>query len=774
MPRHRARTTATIVAAVGLFASATLGTALLPAASTSSIDHISTERASLESEWSQDLWDAASAGDARAFRTLLDAAAEAFDDPTLALSAEALSQRFLERDDARAVLIAEQRQELAEHWGAFQEADQTEDRELALLDGLGAAITLHMLTGNDASVLGEATVRDLVAAAEASAALAEGERRWFQAAELYDRLHGLYEFDARYLDDRTRAIKRLALVAIYAPKRNHELRSERLVAAGEDPLPPFNPSGVSVDERLDGIKSRMVEYALALSDARHVEGTPYRDLMISGIRALQLLVDTSDLYESFPQLQDAENRATYRGVLERQLVELRDAPAIGPRSVRTLIDRVQEWNRQTIALPDELILRVFGDGAMAALDEYSEIIWPDDVTQFERSTRGNFSGIGVSIHMNERREIEVVTPLDGTPAQRAGVRAEDVVVGVNGERTYGFTLNQAVEKITGPKSTPVDITVRRGEGDDAEEITYTIVRDTVELKTVKGWERIDATDDNWNWMIDAQRGIGYVRLTGFTENTTADFGRAITEMQRAGLQGLILDLRFNRGGLLDQAVEITSRFVDYADGRNAYGRVVVSTRNNNGDRQTQSPPERLINRPSPLPKLPVVVLINEGSASASEIVAGAIQDYTEASAARAIILGQTTYGKGSVQNVLAIDTGPSPRALMKLTTQYYVLPGGRMIHRRPGREEHGVTPDLAVQMLPERVAESLRLRQEADVLVLDENGDIPAPEDRADPDALISEGLDLQLHAALVLLQSQTKPTTAAAMLDQPEDRRTP
>lgn len=759
---------------------ATLGTALAPAAlgfqDSNQAGEAQTATAQDSKAWSEDLWAAAARGDRTEFAKLLHHAPNRLRDPMLADAALSLGVSLEEHTVARHEKVAEYREEVAKSLATLANEPEPAEREKALLEGMSAVIALHMLADEMEGVLFDADVKKLVAAADAEARQAEAEGRWYAAAEMFERLHALYEDEGTYLADRKRQLKRLSLIALYAPERNHELRSERLVESGEEALPPFNPAGESVQERLEDIEPIMLLYAMANADRHHVSGSKMKDLLVSGLNGLRLLAETDDLYGAYPQLADEQARSRFIESIASRAADLERTPIATDTTMQKVILDVQALNRQTVRLPDALVLRVFGDGAMQALDDYTEVIWPYDVRQFERSTRGNFSGIGVSIQMNNKREIQVVTPLDGTPAQRAGVRAEDIITKVNGEATLGISLNQAVDKITGPKGTPVDITVTRGQDEEKEEITFTILRDTVELKTVKGWERIDATDDHWNWMIDPVYGIGYVRLTGFTENTTEDFDKALAEMSKKGVQGLILDLRFNRGGLLDQAVEITSRFVDYTKSRGSFGQVVVSTRNDRNDR-TGMDPERLQRRNSPLPNIPVVVLINEGSASASEIVAGAIQDYAKASAAKAVVLGKTSFGKGSVQNVLPIDPErrSSPRALMKLTTQYYVLPGGRMIHRVPGKVEHGVEPDMSVSMLPHQVAESLMLRQEADVLVLDEEGNPPALEDRPDPSRLISEGLDLQLSTALVLLQSQTRPTTdTAAMLPEEKNRRTP
>ncbi|MGD1914671.1 MAG: S41 family peptidase [Phycisphaerales bacterium] len=769
------RTAAMLLAAIGIAGAAPASWSLQEANAPAPSIQIDATAQSGQA-WTEQFWNAASDGDHAALIALLHRAQGEVTDVALADAATALGVALDENTIARGEKVAEHRETIAQTLTTIAEAQDQSEREDALMEGMSAAIALHMLADDKEAVLDEPNVLELVSETDRLAHLAEEDGRWYAAAEMFERLHALYEDEGVYQPDRQRQLKRLSLIALYAPERNHQLRSERLVESGEEPLPPYNPAGDSVDERLADVKPLMLLSAMLNADRHHVSGAKMQGLLVAGLKAVRLMAETDDLHETYPQLADEAARSRFVEALASRAADVDRAQGVTDQTLQQIVREIQSWNRQTVRLPDALVLRVFGDGAMRSLDEYTEIIWPFDVRQFERSTRGNFSGIGVSIQMNPERKIQVVTPLDGTPAQRAGVRAEDIITAVNGEKIFGISLNQAVDKITGPKGTPVDITVERGEDEDTQEVTFTIVRDTVELKTVKGWERIDATEDNWDWMIDPVHGIGYVRLTGFTENTSEDFDKAIEQMRTQNLQGLVLDLRFNRGGLLDQAVEITSRFVDYTQARRSLGRVVVSTRNDRIDGRGMAP-ERLMRRDTPLPDMPVVVLINEGSASASEIVAGAIQDYADNSAANAVVLGQTSYGKGSVQNVVPIDPErrSSPRALMKLTTQYYVLPGGRMIHRVPGTTEHGVVPDLSLSMLPEQVAESLILRQEADVLVLDEDGNPPAKEDRPDPSRLIDEGMDLQLWTALVLLQSQTRPMgPAAAMLPDEEQRRTP
>jgi carboxyl-terminal processing protease len=292
-----------------------------------------------------------------------------------------------------------------------------------------------------------------------------------------------------------------------------------------------------------------------------------------------------------------------------------------------------------------------------------------------------------------------------------------------------------VDLITGPENTNVTVTVQRGE----EDIDFELTRAVIPIHSEKGWKRVDADETSWDWFIDRDNGIGYVRLLQFTDETTRDLTRAVREMEQQGLNGLILDLRFNPGGLLTEAVSVASVFVD--KGR------IVST-------EGTMPGEVLdANGRSMLNGIPVAVLINEGSASASEIVSGAIRHYADTGQIPAIIVGARSFGKGSVQNVWPLGRG---NAMLKLTTQYYKLPDGRILHRKPGSETWGVEPHVVVKILPEQITEALTLRQEADVLPINEQGEVvqgdePAP----DPERLLTEGLDLQLQTALMLLQTK-------------------
>ncbi|MFG0284116.1 MAG: S41 family peptidase [Phycisphaerales bacterium JB039] len=756
-----------LIGAIVLAVSGLLG--LSPAAVAQEVPAVETAAPFDAEAWATRLWRPVGAIDEQAFLAALDELPDQAPDGTrlerLAESADLLRAGIDKREQQRTEALQEAEDELEELL-AREEPDVK-----TFAEAIGAALSIQQLSRDPQAFMQSERVSDLVARADAAARDAERRGEWFNAAELFNLLNGLYYDEGTYRKDQQRQLDRLSLIYTYAPQRHWELRNERHMAEGNEPLPPFNEAGVDYRTQIEDINDRMVREAIYLSAHRHVDGVPLADMLLGGIDRVRTMILTADLAATFPMLAD-------RAQVERMLQTLareedrvqRDRGNLGDNETRAVLEQLLRQNSETIGLAQEAILREFGNGAMAALDEFSGMVWPHDVRQFNRSTRGNFSGIGVSIQQDDQQNIVVVTPLDGTPAQRAGVRAGDIITKVNGEPTLGFTLDQAVDIITGPIGTNVQITVKRETAGDEQELDFDIKRDLIELKTVKGWRRLDADEDHWDWFIDPEQRIGYVRLTGFSEKTARDFDFAIATMKNDGLAGLIVDLRFNRGGLLDQAVEITSRFISRETARRLLPRgVVVSTVD--GDNNETQPPEQILPTKDYISRIPVVILINEGSASASEIVAGAVQDYAHAGGPSAIVLGHRSYGKGSVQNVVPLDrTRRDTMAYLKLTTQYYVLPDGRKIHRRPGSTSHGVAPDVEIEMLPSQIAESITLRQNADVVPLDEHGEV-LPEERPDPDTLITDGADLQLHAALLLLQAHaTADAGAYAMLPTVEE----
>ena len=688
------------------------------------------------------MWTSAQSGDAENAFELIARLPKEDQAPAVRALRESLERRnshIDEAEKARVTRLAEARAEMDKH---IEEGE--------LLGALRSAVELHAISREEekTAFLADAAVRDLVSSSEAGARDAEAKGEWLDAQELFYRLHLLFEEDGRYREDVERVGQRLMMLRMYTPERLHEMRDQQRAREGEDPLPPFNPIGEDWREKLDGINSRMIVLALNQASVGHVDQTGMAEMLKGGIHALRIMATTSDLADTFKSLADARARESFLAELDAELARIEERGGkAGYFDLRQALEKITVANNRTVRIPEEALVHEFGNGAMSRLDEFSSMIWPDELRRFQRSTEGRFTGIGVQISLDDAMQLSVVTPLEGTPAQRAGIRKGDIIREVNGEATLGISLNQAVDRITGEPGTKVTLTVERP--GTPEPIEFELVRAVIPIYSVKGWKRTGARETEWDWHIDPENKIGYVRLTQFTEETTREMLQAIGQMRRAGLEGLILDLRFNPGGLLSEAVSIANLFVDEG--------LIVSQHDAMGvERDSQRARAGF----AVLGDLPVVVLINEGSASASEIVAGCLQDY-----GRALLLGARSFGKGSVQNVYPISQG---RAMLKLTTQYYRLPKGRLIHRRDGARNWGVEPDVIVPMTPTQVNDAITLRMDADVMPLGDDGKAAADAETPDPDRLLTEGLDPQLETALLLLRSQAIARRSGhAMLDR-------
>lgn len=699
---------------------------------------------------SKRIWDAARQGDPKTFDELLKKLAED-PQPGLRAAAAQLLQHFAERESTRQTRLTEVRADLT----AALEQPET---DLSLSKSLRAAIELHTLTPEEGkkAVLAEPKIADLIRRADRAAKAAEGRGDVIAAGELFVLLDLLLDTSGKYKGDVRRISQRQEMLRLYAPQRMWELRDERNKAEGNKPLPPYNPFGDDWRIKLSDINQEMIEQAIARS-RNHVERRPVNELVQGGLEAVRALVSTSDFRSVFPGLADDAARNEMISFLDEQIVFLKARPSqMEATQIDGLLRELRNVNDRTVHVDRIALLHEFGQGAMSKLDEFSEIIWPDQVRIFNKSTQGHFVGVGVQIEFDELQNIKVVSPIEGTPAQRAGIHPNDLIVKVDDRNIYGLSLDQVVEVITGPAGTSVKLTVERaedaGEGAEPRKVNkdFTLKRSVIKVSSVRGWNREGIKEDSWDWFIDPENRIGYIRLTQFADATSAEFDRAIAALKKGGAKSLIFDLRFDPGGLLDQAVRVAQRFIDV---ENDY---IVMTQ---GPRGEIEQPEYTNPDRASLAHLPIVVLVNEGSASASEIVSGAIATYAHRGQLDAMILGARSYGKGSVQNVWPI----SPTAMMKLTTAYYMLPNKSIIHRKPGSEKWGIEPDLKVEMLPKQTVDSLLFRRNADVIPMDENGVIKGNVPRLDPAELITKGTDLQLETALLLLRARTVSDTSVA-----------
>lgn len=334
---------------------------------------------------------------------------------------------------------------------------------------------------------------------------------------------------------------------------------------------------------------------------------------------------------------------------------------------------------------DEQLVEAAINGMLTSLDPHSSYLSPKSFQDMRVQTKGEFGGLGIEVTM-ENGYVKVVSPIDDTPASEAGLQPGDYITHLDGEAVLGLTLSEAVERMRGKVGTPINLTIRRAQ---EEPFDVEITRDIITIKSV----RSRVIED-----------IGYIRITTFNEQTTVGLQEAVSEIKEElgdSLHGFVIDLRNNPGGLLDQAISVTDAFLERGE--------IVSTRGReeaNASRVNATAGDITDGKP-------VVVLINGGSASASEIVAGALQDHR-----RAIVLGTQSFGKGSVQTILPLQGN----AAMRLTTARYYTPSGRSIQAK------GIEPDIKVELAKIEKIEEGRRRREADLRGALGNPDQPGAE----------------------------------------------
>ncbi|HEY1784180.1 MAG TPA: S41 family peptidase [Pirellulales bacterium] len=339
-------------------------------------------------------------------------------------------------------------------------------------------------------------------------------------------------------------------------------------------------------------------------------------------------------------------------------------------------------------------------GMVDQLDPFSGYIGRRDARQFQQMVlEQHFDGIGIEVAIDPKtKQLRVSTPMVGTPAYQAGIRAGDLITAIDGRNTAGVELRQLSELLRGDSGGVVTLTVvRQGESAPLE---FRLVRREIKVDTVLGDTR--KPDDTWNFFLPGHDRIGYVRITSFGDRTAEEVEAALVELRAGGARGLVLDLRDNPGGLLDSAADTAGLFLNAGD-------LLVTTRGRDGKELERWDVEK----PGAYRELPLVVLVNHDSASAAEIVAAALADHH-----RATIIGERTYGKGTVQNVIPIEGG---RSVLKLTIATYWRPSGKNIHRldrsRHG-DEWGVKPDAGdeVKLSDKEFAKWQRQRRERDII----------------------------------------------------------
>ena len=553
---------------------------------------------------------------------------------------------------------------------------------------------------------------------------AEGQRlgarfiedgEWRDALSVYVGLKELDPDNEQYEEGLKRAQRHVRVLSLYG--KQPEAESATRPASGAD-----------WREMARGIDADMVMRTVTQLNQAYVTSVDFHELVRGALRSVRVLAETPEAANSFPGLKDDKKRAEFIQAVEKIAEGMDRKDRVRHLQLQMALNMVLRASEKTVQIPVNVLAMEFTDGFLDELDKFSSMIWPDDVPNFRKQIRGQFSGVGIQITKEPGEPLRVVTPLPGTPAYRAGIKVGDLIIAVDGKGTEDRTVDDLVQQIMGEKGTKVVLTIQRA--GLVKPLDVPVIRDNIRIETIKGWKRNvgDGGKGDWQFLLDPERKIGYIRLTQFTDSTHVDLVKALQKLRGAGVNSLVLDLRFDPGGLLNSATRIANEFL-------RAGRI-VSTRGRQV-RQTEAdadPSGAYLDGD-------LVVLVNEASASAAEILSGAIKDWQ-----RGLIVGQRSYGKGSVQNVIPVrdDT-----AYLKLTTAYYYLPTGRLLHRKNGSKVWGVDPDVEVLFTPSQMKRWLDIRRRTDIL--DEDA---APEDL---DATMARQLDadIQLRTSVLLLELQ-------------------
>lgn len=568
----------------------------------------------------------------------------------------------------------------------------------------------------------------------------ETKEQWIKAQRVYSDLGSLEPAVPLWKEKFKSATTRLRLLAMYTPdefKRLIEEEVKQRDAADALISPSTQPAtkpaqaeendSFKTDWRdmLRGVKMDMLVESLDDARASYWKDVSYKTLTLGGLKGLQTLSTTKGLEKTFSTLGSEERRGKFLAAVNDSVALISKASATQDGlAMRRILVTLLETNSTTLQLPDEVIVNEFADGAFAELDPFSTMIWPSDWDEFNKSVQGEFSGVGIQIQSDEEGNLKVVSPLEDSPAWRAKIQAGDLITRINGKNAKGISINQAVKNITGPSGTPVVLTIKSTDGTVKD---MTIKRETIHVASVKGYSHLPG--GGWDYFIDPQQKIAYTRLTNFTKTTEEELGKALEDMQSKGVKAIVIDLRNNPGGLLTAATEVCDKFLT--------GGTIVSTK---GERDLPMQPPIEARKDSTDIKVPVVVLVNQFSASASEIVSGALQDQH-----RALVVGERSFGKGSVQMLFPLAR---QSAALKLTTSHYYLPSGRCIHKEDNSATWGVDPDLTVEMTGEQMRAAQDSRMALEVLRENELAPTTAPK----KDLLAS---DPQLSAAVLLLKLQ-------------------
>ncbi len=511
-------------------------------------------------------------------------------------------------------------------------------------------------------LLNDILVRQTVRQAERIAAEFESKGRWLDAYKIcYSKLKQIYKDDKKYPD----CAKQLLA------------KADILASLQDSPCQ-------SCQERYAGIEKQMFLNAVDYLDSSYVNIVDYRSMTIKAVNRCKLLAEVmsnSHLKMRY-KIRDTQNK-----IIQSNLTAILDQVNQSPVAMKKdeftdIFERVLALSESPPGgerLPPELLITQFAKGALSALDPYTVICWPSQAQNLKKAITNQFTGIGIRFS-KKQESAKVLSVLPDTPAYHSGIEAGDVIKAVDGIQTSEMPPDCVAQSIAGPEGTKVTLTIKRqGEHKDRD---ITLRRSKIVVPSVHGWQRSET--GGWRYMIDARNKIGYIRISSFNSRTVGDFDKILAQLETQGLKGLILDLRSNPGGLLNSAIEIADRFIEKGLIARIQPRCGMPTYISAHKEKTH-------------PDYPMVVLIDRSSASSAEILAGVLQ---EPKHNRATVIGERSYGKGSVQSIMSHLGGG---ATLKYTTAHYYLPSGQRIKSRdedekPGSENWGLLPDVKVKL----------------------------------------------------------------------------
>ncbi|RPI64102.1 MAG: PDZ domain-containing protein [Planctomycetaceae bacterium] len=539
--------------------------------------------------------------------------------------------------------------------------------------------------------------------------------KWSDALGIFANLQELEPDNETYKNSSRIAQRHVRVMRLYGQK------------ASSQPTEP-DDAEPNWKELVSGVDVKMVRDAISKLEEKYVTPPDYRKLAKGALTAIKVLAQTPEAAIAFPGMADQTKQKQFVDAIDSMLDDMPNKQRIDDMELQLYLNSVVRESERTVKIPANVLSVEFTDGFLEELDKFSNMIWPYEVAEFSKSITGKFFGVGIQIGKEPGEPLKVVAPLEDSPAYKAGIKSGDLIISVDGQKTDVLTVDALVKRITGARGTKVALVVKRP-GQPLMDIT--LVRDEIKIRTVKGWQRADGSD--WDYMIDPVAKIGYIRISQFTEQTTKELQSAIADLKKQGVRSMILDLRFNPGGMLREAGTVADEFLDLAIAPDkTKGRIVFTRGRQSGEQEIDASPKGTFASGD------LVVLVNQYSASAAEIVSGALKDWK-----RALVIGQRTYGKGSVQEVRDIG---QRKAELKLTTAYYYLPLGRCLHRKNGDKEWGVDPDIDVLLTPRQTKRWLEIRRKTDLL--QEFDPAQLKKDMAD-----QLNADIQLNTAVMMLK---------------------